>query len=63
MIRIALLIGLLSLSLQDKAPEGATVQDGSQFTVEDGKPCTWAVVDGALEVGKGSIVTKEKYQD
>src|SRR4026209_2760614 len=63
MMRIALLIGLLSVALQDKAPEGATLLDAAQFTMEDGKPCTWPVVDGVLEVGKGSILTKEKYAD
>jgi len=33
------------------------VQDGG------GKPCAWAATDGALVVGKGSIVTKDAYQD
>jgi len=63
MIRLALLAGLLSFALQEKPPEGATVIDASQLTQEDGKPCGWPVVDGALEVGKGSVITKEKYQD
>ncbi len=48
-------------------PAGATVLfDGKNATlwVADGdKPVPWPVVDGALEVGKGSIVTREKYRD
>ena len=63
MIKAALLFGVLSFALQEKPPAGATLLDASQFTQEDGKPCGWPVVDGALEVGKGSVITKEKYQD
>ncbi len=63
MSKLALLVGLLSFSLQEKAPEGATVIDASQLTQEDGKPCTWPTTDGVLEVGKGNVITKEKYQD
>jgi hypothetical protein len=48
---------------QEKAPEGATILDASQLTQEDGKPCSWPVTDGVLEVGKGSVITKEKYAD
>ncbi len=48
---------------QEKAPEGATVLDASQFVHEDGKASTWPVADGVLEVGKGSVMTKEKYAD
>ena len=48
---------------QEKAPEGAIVLDASQFVHEDGKPCSWPVADGVLEVGKGSVMTKEKVQD
>jgi hypothetical protein len=51
------------LFVQDKAPEGATVLDASQFVHDDGKPSTWPVTDGVLEVGKGSVMTKEKYSD
>ena len=62
MAKIAL--ALLFLVGQDaKPPEGAVVLDASQFTKEDGKPCDWPVADGVLEVGKGSVITKEKYQD
>lgn len=46
-----------------KPPQDAVILDAAQFTQEDGKPCAWPVTDGALEVGKGSILTKEKYQD
>lgn len=60
---LALLAAVLPFALQDKAPEGATVLDASQFVHENGSPCSWPVVDGALEVGKGSVTTKEKYQD
>jgi len=63
MSKLALLFGVLVWSAQEKAPEGATVLDASQFTQENGQPCAWPVVEGALEVGKGSIITKEKYQD
>ena len=59
---LALLTAVL-VALQDKAPEGATVLDASQFVHENGTPSTWAVADGVLEVGKGSVMTKEKYQD
>jgi hypothetical protein len=52
----------LSLS-QEKAPEDATKLDASQFVQEDGKPLNWTAADGVLEVGKGNIITKEKYQD
>src|SRR5579864_2648788 len=61
MIQLALLSAVLWF--QEKAPEGATLIDASQLTHEDGKPCDWPVVDGALEVGKGHMITKEKYQD
>jgi len=61
MIKLALLSALLWF--QEKAPEGATIIDSSQLMHEDGKPCDWPVVDGALEVGKGHLITKEKYQD
>src|SRR5436190_9666957 len=57
------LLFLLALVFQGKAPEGATLLDASQLMHEDGKPCSWPVVDGALEVGKGNVLTKEKYQD
>ena len=63
MSKLALLFGLLTFVAQDKAPEGATILDATQLVHEDGKPCDWPVVDGALEVGKGSLITKEKYQD
>ena len=59
---LALMVAVLVLG-QEKAPEGATVIDASQLVHEDGKPCTWPVADGVLEVGKGSVMTKEKYQD
>jgi hypothetical protein len=52
--------------LQDadgRPPADATVLDASQFVHEDGKPCNWPFSEGVLEVGKGSVMTKEKYQD
>jgi len=58
-----LTIAALLFALQEKAPEGATILDASQFVHEDGKPSNWPVADGVLEVGKGSIMTKEKYAD
>jgi hypothetical protein len=61
MIKLALIAAVLWS--QEKAPEGATILDASQLMHEDGKPCDWPVVDGALEVGKGHMITKEKYQD
>jgi len=61
MIKLALLSAVLWF--QEKAPEGATLIDAAQLMHEDGKPCDWPVVDGALEVGKGHMITKEKYQD
>ena len=59
---LALLSTLLLLA-QDKAPEGATILDASQFVHEDGKACSWPAAEGVLEVGKGSVMTKEKYTD
>ena len=59
---LALILSVLVLG-QEKAPEGATVLDASQLVHEDGKPCSWPVADGVLEVGKGSVMTKEKYGD
>ncbi|HVR83150.1 MAG TPA: DUF1080 domain-containing protein [Planctomycetota bacterium] len=61
MIKLTLLAVILWP--QEKAPEGATIIDASQLMHEDGKPCDWPLVDGALEVGKGHMITKEKYQD
>ena len=63
MNKLALLLGFLTWSGQDKAPEGATLLDASQFIQEDGKPLNWTAVEGVLTVGKGNIITKEKYQD
>ncbi len=62
MQKLALALAFL-LAQDSKPPEGAVVLDAAQFTKEDGKPCDWPVADGVLEVGKGSILTKEKYQD
>ena len=59
----ALALAVVLFVSQEKAPEGATVLDASQFVHEDGKASTWPVADGVLEVGKGSILTKEKYAD
>ena len=59
---LTLILSVLTLG-QEKAPEGATVLDASQLVHEDGKPCSWPSADGVLEVGKGSVMTKEKYQD
>jgi hypothetical protein len=58
-----LALAALLFAVQEKAPEGATVLDASQFVHEDGKASTWPVAEGVLEVGKGSIMTKEKYAD
>ena len=58
-----LALAALLFALQEKAPEGATILDASQFVHEDGKASTWPVADGVLEVGKGSVMTKEKYAD
>lgn len=38
-------------------------KDTSHWVHEGGKPCSWTVADGALVVGKGSIMTKDSYQD
>jgi hypothetical protein len=50
-----------------KAPKGAVVlfdgKDTSAWTHEDGRPCEWKIVDGAMEVHKGGIVSKEKFGD
>lgn len=55
---------ILGWVLQDAAPpEGATILDAAQLVHEDGRPCSWPVTDGILEVGKGSVMTREAYQD
>ena len=54
---------VLLFSMQEKAPDGATILDASQLVHEDGKACAWPAADGVLEVGKGSVMTKEKYAD
>jgi hypothetical protein len=52
-----------------RPPEGAIVlfdgTDFSHWTKEDGEPAQWKIVSGAMEVipGKGSIMTKQKFQD
>jgi len=46
-------------------PSGAKVLfDGSNLDAwvsRDGKPVTWKVMDGYMEVGKGDIMTKDKF--
>jgi hypothetical protein len=63
MTKLALLAGLAAFLAQEKAPQEATMLDALQFVQEDGKPLNWTVADGVLEVGKGNIITKERYQD
>lgn len=52
-----------------RPPEGAIVlfdgTDFSHWTKENGEPAQWKIVGGAMEVvpGKGSIMTKQKFQD
>jgi hypothetical protein len=70
-VRLAfVLAGILPGLLQEPPsapPKDAEIlfdgKDASHFTQENGTPCTWAIVEGALEVGKGNIITKDKYQD
>ena len=38
-------------------------KDTSQWVHDGEKPCAWTVVDGCLQAGKGSIMTKDNYQD
>src|SRR5208282_4716484 len=46
-------------------PAGATVlfdgKDLSNWVKLDGKPATWKVEDGTMQVGGGDIMTKEKF--
>jgi len=63
MTRLAIALFALVLPQDSKPPEGAILLDASQFTKEDGKPCDWPAADGVMEVGKGSVITKEKVQD
>jgi hypothetical protein len=50
-------------------PRGAVALfDGSSadaFVHQDGQPCRWKIVDGALEIvpGTGSVVTKDAWRD
>lgn len=65
MMRLAL--ALLLLPQDGGPPEGAVVlfdgKDASPFVHDGGKPSSWEIVDGALEAGKGDLLTKETYQD
>ena len=63
MARIAIALAWILGVQEAKPPAGAVLLDASQFTMEDGRPCAWPVTDGVLEVGKGHLITKEKYQD
>lgn len=38
-------------------------RDTSAWLRDDGRPCDWPIVNGALDVGSMSIVTKEKFRD
>ena len=38
-------------------------RDTSAWLRDDGKPCDWPVINGALDVGSMSIATKEKFRD
>src|SRR5947207_15073402 len=49
-------------------PDGATVLfDGKDLShwvyKKDGSPAEWKLIQGAMEVHGGDIVTKEKYKD
>jgi hypothetical protein len=59
-----LLAALLVAQEGAKPPEGAIVLDAAQFVNEkDGSPCAWTSADGILTAGKGSVMTREKFQD
>lgn len=40
-----------------------TTTDTTRWQMEDGTPLSWAVKDGVLETGRGSIRTKEAFSD
>lgn len=48
-------------------PPGAIIlfdgKDASRWVHDGGKPASWPVVDGCLQVGKGSIMTRDSYRD
>jgi type 1 glutamine amidotransferase len=54
---------------ESRSPAGAVVlfhgQDGSAWKHRDGKPFSWKIQDGAMEVvaGTGDLVTKEMFGD
>lgn len=62
MMRLALVLALLGQE-GAKPPEGATVIDLSQLVAENGSAAGWTAAEGVLTAGKGSVMTKEKYQD
>ena len=70
-MRLVVLAAFLATAArgQDPAapPKDAVVlfdgKDTSHWVQDGGKPCAWTVAEGTLVVGKGSIVTKDNYQD
>jgi hypothetical protein len=70
-MRLTVLAAFLAMAArgQDPAapPKEAIVlfdgKDTSRWVQDGGKPCAWPVADGCLQVGKGSIVTRDSFQD
>jgi hypothetical protein len=70
-MKLAVLAAFLAVAAQGgdspRPPKDAVVlfdgKDTSPWVQDGGKPCAWTVVEGCLQAGKGSIVTKENYQD
>jgi len=70
-MKLVALAAVLAVAAQagdsSKPPKDAVVlfdgKDTSPWVHEGGKPASWTVAEGTMVAGKGSILTKDAYQD